>query len=170
MRPTALVLMVAASTIGAGVLYWQFQRNTEHAIMVDGCEAVLLQRLRSPSTYQNIQASEIQRTVAEEDDFFYANDQDEKMRQIRERNRDHDKRDEHEVKIKAFRENEPDRLSMILTYEASNGFGVPIRASAECVVFMRRGQEISRSDTVDARVDGKTSLEWSLDAVEQTPD
>lgn len=154
MRSATYVAIAGLLAAGLSFAYWNIYRNSEHTIMLRACEDVLTERLRSPATYRLIEASQIVRSVAEEDDFFYAGDQEEKRRQIRERNRDHAKRDAHEAVIKEFRANEPDRLTLTIAYDASNGFGVPIRSTAVCVTFKPTGQRLSRTETLRIRVDG----------------
>lgn len=163
----AIFGVLAAALAVGGVSAWFAHHNDEHSVMLDACEEVLLKRLRSPSTYQLVEASEIRRSIAEEDDFFYAGNLQEKLRQIRERNRDHAKRDLHEVRIKAFRDNEPDRLTMIIHYDASNGFGVPIRGTSECVAFHAPGEKLRRSTRIEARLDGLTAAGWAINALRE---
>lgn len=123
--------------------------------LLRACEEVLLERLRSPSLYKRIKYSERQEDLSIDawvaiersqagsvDSVIKADEQD-----LRKENRS------------------PSRYVGLLTYDAPNSYGTPIRSTALCEhTTPSEKNDVTRHSVV---VDGKTSLEWMTDALKQ---
>ncbi len=57
----------------------------------------------------------------------------------------------------------PERVSIIIKYDASNKMGVDLRGIAECSDYIERGTDWSDNDYHNLRIDGLSALSWSLD-------
>ncbi len=165
MRTTVILTLATAALAAIGAAVWTSNRNSQEAIMLDACEKVLLERLRSPSTYQLIEASDIRTEEATEDDYLYNNDPAEKKRTIELHLRQPELAENHEYLRDLFRSTNMQKLTMVIEYDAENGFGTPIRGRSLCAVFRDGDDPMQRGEFMNVRIDGKTSIDWAFDGL-----
>ena len=122
--------------------------------LVTVCEDLLKDRLNSPSSYKRIEVSDGSSKLLTRDEYAKQMASDGLSKTIA------------EFDLKAFDEgtNKPTVFRYFISYDASNGFGVPLRRTAECEYFSRTGEEGDASK-YSTKVNGKTGTDWLLDAV-----
>lgn len=169
MAKKVLVASIAATLgiAGAGLFYWKATGLTDQSLLLAKCEEVLLDRLRSPATYNRVNATDVERTVALQNDYLYANDKRRALNQIEKNRRDAELKRLHDQKVDRFQATPHDKLSLYIDYDAANAFGTPLRGTARCEAFVLKGRALRDVSMLDPRVDGYTSFEWALDQIEK---
>lgn len=115
--------------------------------LVSACELLLKDRLRAPSTYHRIEVSEYTKTLSGRD---FLDDLGSRVSgTVSDRYRDMG--------------NGTQYLAFI-EYEASNGFGVPVRSTVRCDFFVEDGST-RQPDEWGTLINGKTKIESMLDGL-----
>jgi hypothetical protein len=122
-------------------------RSGADSPLVAACEEAIKSELLAPSTYRRANLHEAAETITL-DDYFAAR-QDDPARQ----------------KLLRMDYSQGTRLTAQLSYDASNGFGVPIRAGVTCT-YDYLGDKPQPADWA-VRLDGKTVTQRLVDQVRQ---
>lgn len=122
--------------------------------MLTACEASLKKRLLSPSKYERI---EIVRSETEMDRQTYAKQvggsTDIPTSHFRSRMQEFESG---RVRPKIF--------TLVISYDALNAFGTPIRSVAQCEYVSNYGDD-SQASEVTVSIDGKTYTEWLIEGI-----
>lgn len=153
----AFVALLAAG--GASVLLPKM--FSAEAKFLTACDEVIQDRLKSPSSYKRISATEIRRQPASLHEYMGnpTPDQVEESRQSEAR--DKNIANTNDILRKAFRNGEHEKVSTLIEYDADNSYGTALRGVAECFVVVRKGESPARTKSF-TYVDGYTPLGWSL--------
>ena len=139
-----LVLMLTSVVLGGC--------NPFASSWADDCEASYKERLRSPATYKRIEADVFYIDVSI--DEYIANNPDLLRIEIEDL---HEKR----PPIKNWK--------VLITYDASNAMGVPIRGKFYCEQITKTGEEPkggrSKTDLLIMKVNGKSLLDLQVEAL-----
>jgi len=115
--------------------------------LVQICEELIKDRLRSPSTYQRREASQYDNLVSLEKAKEYIPD----MTKTQERS------------ISEGR-SRPTRFEAFIKYEAANAYGTPVAGLSMCEYFSSSGT-LEYANKTNVKIDGKTSTERLIDSL-----
>lgn len=154
----------AAVAVASSAAWW-FSNNTVQARFVAKCEAELMDRLRSPSTYNRRSVTDIRREPATVEQFLGIETPEKaaEWRALAQANPT--LKDSQEMMRQIFNARPHDFAFVYLEYEAANGFGVPIRSTVRCDDFFEEGKEPDLR-FFRPRIDGETNLEWTVNQME----
>jgi hypothetical protein len=107
---------------------------------LDACEHALKERLKAPSTYRRISATELTPVLLSVEEYVSA----------------HQDRKAYET-LALANSSSPVRLSALVSYDAANAFGTPLRHSSECIYDASGVSEIPGPYAI--KVDGTTNIE-----------
>lgn len=165
MKPALLGVIVVGVIAVAGAMAFHFFPSEQSAFVSD-CEAVLKERLRSPSTYKRITVSKLVRDEGSDDDYLDIHSAADRLEKNESYRRTPQMKEFDDAMIRMRRAGKLERLSIWLEYDAANGFGTPIRGHSECSYYIDKGTSYLKSRRFsNPRIDGKTALEWSLDGL-----
>lgn len=154
------VAVCAACAGGAyAVAYPRFY--SPEARFLAACDEAITGRLKSPSSYKRIKASELDRRPASLHEFMGTPtpDQVERSRQLAADDADYAAL--RDSMSKSFRMGEHDHVSAMIEYDADNSFGVALRGLSECASVVQAGED--PSDVASwVTIDGYTPLAWSV--------
>lgn len=148
-------------SIAGGAAYWYANYGSPEAKFISACEDVLLGRLKSPSTYKRISVTELHTQEATLDEFLGIYSEEQRLDYSRRNAGDPKLAELARWRSESFRNGEFEIASIILDYDAANGFGTPIRGSSWCSVVVRKGADLDSAFGGPA-IDGYTALDWSL--------
>lgn len=110
---------------------------------VKACEAALQDRLKAPSTYKRINLIRLDETLTANE--YARGDQDVFDKWIKS-------------------EKKPVRHTAVITYDAANSFGVPIRGIAKCSIDTAPDKEPSGL-MEDIEIDGRSNMDWLAEQI-----
>ena len=165
-----LVIALSVSVVLGLLATWQFfLRPTDQSVLVQACEETIQKRLRSPSTYKRVQATDIQRDPATLEDYLYADDPARKTKELNADRADPKRAELSKTRRSIFESRPNDRVSLFIEYDAANAFGTPVREVVDCVIFLPSGESIAESKWLDPRVNGFTTSEWLIEGLRNPP-
>jgi hypothetical protein len=160
MKATTIYFGTLATVIfGGSVALAVLHRNPE-AEFIAACEDVLKERLKAPSTYRRIETTPVRvfdgsydqkkgyDLVPErkaEDEATYA------------RNKTQRELNGH---FRKWHEQDPEMMEVIITSDAENGFGTPVRGRSICRDSLWTTD--TNPDVMMPKVDGYSALDWSF--------
>ncbi|MGD9918002.1 MAG: hypothetical protein AB7U46_08275 [Paenirhodobacter sp.] len=115
--------------------------------LVQICEGLVKDRLRSPSTYRRIKVTQYSEAVSLEK----ARALDPKMTQ---------------TEVRAITEGraKPTNFQVFITFEAANAFGTPVSGLSLCEYYSAFGDDTYASK-FSVKIDGKTSTDWLIEGI-----
>jgi hypothetical protein len=140
----ALLLVVVALAAGGGGLWYVVEKQPFDSAFLKACDEAIKDNLRSPSTYQRIEVSEVQEQLSI-DDFTRGMEAD-------------------EAALYKGRSDKAVRTRALISYDAANVYGTPIRDLADCTYDTIDGS-ISVVNKFFVKIDGKTLTEKLLDDI-----
>ncbi|MEY9717917.1 hypothetical protein ABIA22_000407 [Sinorhizobium fredii] len=120
---------------------------------VTACEASLQERLRSPSEYKRIKITSYEEKLDRAALTKYLSDERVGDIFLNAELRDFDRGNLN-----------PTLFGLLISYDAPNVFGTPIRRTARCEYIDARGDD-SAANEHNVKVDGKTYTDWLIEAV-----
>ena len=156
----ALVVLIAAGGVGAAA-YVAMKPSTEE-LFVRECEAVLSDRLKAPATYVRVEASEQQRSPASLDEYLDI-DSPAKMKIAMEaRAGSAASQQAFDVLKEVYASADFETVSILLTYDASNAYGTPVRGKTICSQIVRKGDPTTTGTLSGTRIDGFDRVGWPI--------
>lgn len=153
---------VALMAVGGAV--WVATAKSEVDLMLEACDSAIQERLRSPSTYVRVGFSPIKRRDASLNEFLGIPHPEQRARHDEAKAKNKAIADFDADMRKYFRMGEHEFVYTIVEYDAENGFGAPIRSTAECSLVVPTGSEAKpKASTVS--IDGYTTLDWALSRI-----
>lgn len=158
--PSALVFVMGAAGLMVADYYKVIDIGIFASPLVRTCRVEIQSRLRSPSSYSEISST---------DNLPQAIPLDEARQQILDENKSEatvakfeaQMFDEHRAEMEAGTYPRPLLYTAIISYDASNLMGVPLRGMSECSYLAKDGSLKYLSDYV-VKVDGQSHLEYTL--------
>lgn len=117
--------------------------------MVQICEELIKDRLRSPSTYRRVEVTQFSEAVSAE----RAHALDPKMTR---------------TEVIAINDGraKPTNFQVFIKYEAANAFGTPISGLSLCEYYSVFGSD-KYANAFSVKIDGKTSTEWLVEGLKR---
>lgn len=155
--------LVAALVVAAGAAgsYWLHYGSTEQE-MRRACSRVLAERLKSPSTLKVVRWYPMRTKAATKDDAVGP-------QPTREEYGDrYDKALElYQLNERIFDEHPGGTLQILFEYDAANSFGAVLRRQSICSYYTYRPDKRQSISPLTLKVDGETSLGWSMKQLER---
>jgi hypothetical protein len=171
-----LLAIVAIGIALTGGIAWMTLSPTDEERLARECEAVLKDRLKSPSSYKRLEFSGYEVKKPSLDDYFgWTNPEKKKADKVKKTSKipsvqkAYDTLEAgHKSEVERFQAGKYLMSSAYLDYEASNSFGALIRGSVECS-FISFGEVYDSSgiSPTSIRVDGFRAMEWSTYQLKQ---
>ncbi len=158
---SALLIVGAAA---AGYFVYQEKFSPGHALTI-ACEEELKLRLKAPATYSRVESRTLLVEATTIDDVISSlgyDDLSSRSAEVRRWN---------EAIITMTRakysNSTPYKHQLVITYDAANAFGTPIRGMSLCVTFSHKREDLSESDFVSSSllIDGKKYTDWLIDRI-----
>lgn len=132
--------------------------------MREECGETIKKRLKSPSSYQEIGASDMVRRPATLDEHLghFTPEQKQKSEALARANYDY--RELQKMRVETFGTFKPDLVQITLTYEASNSYGVMLRRTVICLGVVPPEKDFDDLGVMGPAVDGETHFQWLLSA------
>lgn len=164
----ALIICAAILLPAKASAFWPFDSNAE--VMAQACEALIAERIKSPSSYLRLSASDILRDPGTLDDYLGETTSSKRAANAIRAGKDADFKSARDAAAYVFRDGGFDRISIIITYESANSFGASLRADSVCSEYVLKGAPFEDGPLSDLRLDGMTSMEWLTDQANQLMD
>lgn len=161
MQKSALFLLLALAA-GGGVLLWPKLFPTPLDRFATACEGTLKERLRSPKTYSRVLVEHFPLAEQTLDQFLSLDSEEERQRYMRLVRTNSSVQKSHDLMVDYFDKVHPKRLRALITYDAANAYGTPIRGFAECTTSIQTDLDFSAETFGGVSVNGQTSIEWAL--------
>lgn len=149
------------SSAPPALAFWPF--GSAESAFIEACEEVLKKRLASPSSYKRIEATEILRSPGNVDDYLeitnptYAAIREETLA------KDENAREAAAARLDYFMAADPERIAVVITYDASNSFGAVLRGKTECSDYVAKGRDWDKSTSFSGpRINGITNMSWLI--------
>ncbi|MEW6630327.1 MAG: hypothetical protein AB1440_05615 [Pseudomonadota bacterium] len=154
------LLMASTAAVAAVATFFVLQSdfNPFDSAMNKACETVIKERLRSPSGYKRIEVVEAEAKPLSLEDFlkYGGYDDGDTMQALYTKIYNSDVANNHTPKM----------LERYISYDAPNGYGVPIRSTAICQLPSEDGNA-SNASSLAVIVDGSTSTDWLAEQIRQ---
>lgn len=155
------VLAVAILLPHPADAFWPFTKSNEERFQ-EACEVVLLDRLKSPSSYRFVSLTEVRVKPATKAEFYGWQTTQEEFEYFAKVRRDTRLAKMHKWQEELFAL-KPNIVLAYLEYDAANSYGTLIRGVVECSMITRNdAYEPSPRDEKIMRVDGKSQFSWAL--------
>ncbi|TBC64494.1 hypothetical protein ELH36_17995 [Rhizobium ruizarguesonis] len=131
--------------------------NFFDAKIVTECENALKERLKSPSGYKRIEITRSQQVLDRASYQAYLNETFNSSPSLQ------------EMSLRQFDKGtvKPTAFTLIIEYDAPNGFGVPIRGYSRCEFVDDDGVD-SNASALRIKIDGQTNLDRLLKSLDAT--
>ncbi|WP_347311392.1 hypothetical protein [Defluviimonas sp. SAOS-178_SWC] len=158
---SAIVFTAATIAFTTPALSWSLFTSDDETFTL-ACEATLKRRLKSPSSYQRLEAigpvfSTATFAKSRGWDFSDKKEADEMAA-----NSDPRIAETLETARKLFDAHPGVIAELALRYEAKNGFGTSIANAAICTTRLRSEEPLGKVTESDVMINGYTDLEWSI--------
>lgn len=155
-----LVALIAAGGVGAAA-YVAMKPSAEE-LFIRECEVVLSDRLKAPATYARVEASKQQRSPTSLEEYLDI-DSPEKMKiAMQGQAVSAASRQAFDVLKELYASRDYETVSILLTYDASNAYGTPVRGKAICSQIVDKGKPTTAGILSGTRVDGYDRAGWSV--------
>lgn len=124
------------------------------------CEYLLKGRLRSPSTYARVSASDLDRAPASYNEFMEIDTPEKKEWRLSIARTNPDYMKLYDAKAKSFRLGEHERAYIFIEYDADNAYGTPIRDTAECYQIVSVGKDVAVNGYLGTMLNGFGAIDW----------
>jgi len=154
---SALLIVGAAA---AGYFVYQEKFSPGHALTI-ACEEELKKRLKAPATYSRVDTTLLIEATTIDDviSSFGYDDLSSRSAEVR-------RMIEQNITIKRaiYSNSTPYKHQLVITYDAANAFGTPIRGMSLCVTFSPKREDLSKGDFTSSSlfIDGKKYADWLI--------
>ncbi|RWB68368.1 MAG: hypothetical protein EOQ49_22690 [Mesorhizobium sp.] len=131
------------------------------------CEKILIDRLRSPSTYKRIEIDHYSDPVPLEEFRKIREDEIAKTSNAGYRDFERQMLKINTDLIASGSRGAPIMFKKYIRYDAANAYGTPIRALSECTLLSENGSE-SEASIFNVRVDGTTKSEYLIKLIKES--
>ena len=159
MKPaTILIAALGLGAVGA-VTYSALQPSDQEKFLSE-CEEIIQDRLRSPATYARIEVSPERRERATFEQFMGIDTPEKIKMNMANQAADARVREIFEERKKLYSWSGFEHVYVMLTYDAANAYGTPIRDTSICGQIVETGAPLKTDGFTNTEVDGFDKLGW----------
>jgi hypothetical protein len=159
---SAVVVLAGVGVIASQkVGLWPFE--SEESLLLAKCDDLIKDRLRSPATYQRVEVTDFTRRPANKLEYLQVETPEKLKLRAEQSARDKRSAEIYARQEEMFDSRKMEELSAIISYDAANGYGTPIRSVSMCTIYLDEGEALEVGSGLGVRVDNMTALDWSFE-------
>lgn len=161
MNSKILGVVGLAVVLGGGLTSYAWLQPSADDLFIQECETLLSDRLKAPATYARVNASEQSRSRTSFEEFLDI-DHPDKMRMVMMgQAASAESREAFEALKKVYADGSYETVKVLLTYDAANAYGTPVRGTSICSQIVGMGEPVAVGVLSGTRIDGFDRVRWA---------